>query len=194
MRSRSACDDGAHHARGRGRRDPLRRREARPGWRSTRSSASAATATSTTIPTGRLLRDAKLYEIGAGTSEIRRMLIGREIFEKTAMTTSTAHLSRHGLSVALRPDRAHERDVVCRQVRRGDLASVSCASASRRRFLREHDRGMAAVEQTSNTSASSSPATSSASIRRARDQGQVAAFPPRDAQGATPTRSPPPRC
>ena len=35
-------------------------------------------------PTGRLLRDAKLYEIGAGTSEIRRMLIGREIFEKSA--------------------------------------------------------------------------------------------------------------
>ncbi|WP_434051592.1 MAG: isovaleryl-CoA dehydrogenase [Roseibium sp.] len=35
-------------------------------------------------PTGRLLRDAKLYEIGAGTSEIRRMLIGREIFSKTA--------------------------------------------------------------------------------------------------------------
>jgi isovaleryl-CoA dehydrogenase len=34
--------------------------------------------------TGRLLRDAKLYEIGAGTSEIRRMLIGREIFEATA--------------------------------------------------------------------------------------------------------------
>ena len=35
-------------------------------------------------PTGRLLRDAKLYEIGAGTSEIRRMLIGRELFSKTA--------------------------------------------------------------------------------------------------------------
>jgi isovaleryl-CoA dehydrogenase len=34
-------------------------------------------------PTGRFLRDAKLYEIGAGTSEIRRMLIGRELFEKT---------------------------------------------------------------------------------------------------------------
>jgi len=34
-------------------------------------------------PTGRLLRDAKLYEIGAGTSEIRRMLIGREIFSDT---------------------------------------------------------------------------------------------------------------
>ncbi|MBV8963225.1 MAG: isovaleryl-CoA dehydrogenase [Hyphomicrobiales bacterium] len=34
-------------------------------------------------PTGRLLRDAKLYEIGAGTSEIRRMLIGRELFVKT---------------------------------------------------------------------------------------------------------------
>jgi isovaleryl-CoA dehydrogenase len=35
------------------------------------------------FPAGRLLRDAKIYEIGAGTSEIRRMLIGREIFEKT---------------------------------------------------------------------------------------------------------------
>jgi isovaleryl-CoA dehydrogenase len=34
-------------------------------------------------PTGRLLRDAKLYEIGAGTSEIRRMLIGRELFQET---------------------------------------------------------------------------------------------------------------
>src|SRR5580692_6967429 len=34
-------------------------------------------------PTGRILRDAKLYEIGAGTSEIRRMLIGRELFSKT---------------------------------------------------------------------------------------------------------------
>ena len=34
--------------------------------------------------TGRLLRDAKLYEIGAGTSEIRRMLIGRELFQQTA--------------------------------------------------------------------------------------------------------------
>lgn len=34
-------------------------------------------------PTGRLLRDAKLYEIGAGTSEIRRMLIGRELFNQT---------------------------------------------------------------------------------------------------------------
>ena len=33
--------------------------------------------------TGRLLRDAKLYEIGAGTSEIRRMLIGRELFTET---------------------------------------------------------------------------------------------------------------
>ena len=34
-------------------------------------------------PTGRLLRDAKLYEIGAGTSEIRRWLIGRELFEES---------------------------------------------------------------------------------------------------------------
>jgi isovaleryl-CoA dehydrogenase len=36
------------------------------------------------FPAGRLLRDAKLYEIGAGTSEIRRMLIGRELFNETA--------------------------------------------------------------------------------------------------------------
>jgi isovaleryl-CoA dehydrogenase len=35
-------------------------------------------------PAGRLLRDAKLYEIGAGTQEIRRMLIGRELFARTA--------------------------------------------------------------------------------------------------------------
>ena len=35
-------------------------------------------------PTGRLLRDAKLYDIGAGTNEIRRMLIGRELFDETA--------------------------------------------------------------------------------------------------------------
>ena len=36
-------------------------------------------------PTGRLLRDAKLYEIGAGTSEIRRMLIGRELFKESQL-------------------------------------------------------------------------------------------------------------
>jgi isovaleryl-CoA dehydrogenase len=36
------------------------------------------------FPTGRLLRDAKLYDIGAGTAEIRRWLIGRELFEETA--------------------------------------------------------------------------------------------------------------
>ncbi|MFO1257650.1 MAG: isovaleryl-CoA dehydrogenase [Gammaproteobacteria bacterium] len=35
------------------------------------------------FPTGRLLRDAKLYEIGAGTSEIRRLIIGRELFKET---------------------------------------------------------------------------------------------------------------
>jgi len=35
------------------------------------------------FPTGRLLRDAKLFEIGGGTSEIRRMLIGRELFNET---------------------------------------------------------------------------------------------------------------
>jgi isovaleryl-CoA dehydrogenase len=35
------------------------------------------------FPAGRLLRDAKLYEIGAGTSEIRRLIIGRELMKET---------------------------------------------------------------------------------------------------------------
>ncbi len=42
-------------------------------------------------PTGRLLRDAKLYEIGAGTSEIRRMLIGRELFAKSCLTPCSSY-------------------------------------------------------------------------------------------------------
>ena len=41
------------------------------------------------FPAGRLLRDAKLYEIGAGTSEIRRMLIGRELFDETSERMTT---------------------------------------------------------------------------------------------------------
>jgi isovaleryl-CoA dehydrogenase len=45
-------------------------------------------------PTGRLLRDAKLYEIGAGTSEIRRLLIGRELFEESHPEGSEAARSR----------------------------------------------------------------------------------------------------
>jgi hypothetical protein len=40
-------------------------------------------------PTGRLLRDAKLYEIGAGTSEIRRMLIGREMMAGNRVSPSS---------------------------------------------------------------------------------------------------------
>ena len=45
--------------------------------------ALVGTAISTEFPTGRLWRDGKLYEIGAGTSETRRMLIGRELFNET---------------------------------------------------------------------------------------------------------------
>ena len=45
-------------------------------------------------PTGRLLRDAKLYEIGAGTSEIRRLLIGRELFEESHPEGSLAAKNR----------------------------------------------------------------------------------------------------
>jgi isovaleryl-CoA dehydrogenase len=51
-------------------------------WPSTRSRSSAATATSTNSRPAACC-DAKLYEIGAGTSEIRRMLIGRELFNET---------------------------------------------------------------------------------------------------------------
>ena len=43
-------------------------------------------------PAGRLLRDAKLYEIGAGTQEIRRMLIGRELFEAVGMSVEFAQI------------------------------------------------------------------------------------------------------
>ena len=47
-------------------------------------------------PTGRLWRDAKLYEIGAGTSEIRRMLIGRELFAETHVGRCTCtSLAQH---------------------------------------------------------------------------------------------------
>ena len=48
-------------------------------------------------PTGRILRDAKLYEIGAGTNEIRRMLIGRELFDgkSTCATRDVKVLPRH---------------------------------------------------------------------------------------------------
>ena len=78
-----ACDRSEETTRGRGRRDSLRRRKRRNA-RWTRSSCSAATATSTTIRPAVCCATPKLYEIGAGTSsEIRRMLIGRELFEKT---------------------------------------------------------------------------------------------------------------
>ena len=56
----------------------------RPRWRCRRSRRSGGNGYTNDYPVGRLLRDAKLYEIGAGTSEIRRMLIGRELFRTTA--------------------------------------------------------------------------------------------------------------
>ena len=59
------------------------RRRRRPGWPAKRSSAFGGNGYINEYPTGRLWRDAKLYEIGAGTSEIRRMLIGRELFDET---------------------------------------------------------------------------------------------------------------
>ena len=56
----------------------------RPGWRGEAIQALGGNGYINEYPTGRLWRDAKLYEIGAGTSEIRRMLIGRELFAETA--------------------------------------------------------------------------------------------------------------
>ena len=78
-----ACDRGADHAQGRRRRHPLRRREGDLDGAAKRSRRLGGNGYINDYPTGRLLRDAKLYEIGAGTSEIRRMLIGRELFEET---------------------------------------------------------------------------------------------------------------
>ena len=56
----------------------------RPRWRSDAIQLLGGNGYINEYPTGRLLRDAKLYEIGAGTSEIRRMLIGRELFKEFA--------------------------------------------------------------------------------------------------------------
>ena len=78
-----ACDRGRDHARGRRRRDPLCCRERHPVALDA-IQLLGGNGYVNEYPTGRFLRDAKLYEIGAGTSEIRRMLIGRELFNKTA--------------------------------------------------------------------------------------------------------------
>ena len=51
-------------------------------------------------PLGRLWRDAKLYEIGAGTSEIRRMLIGRELFRDLLMSESSANSAQANFRLA----------------------------------------------------------------------------------------------
>ena len=79
-----ACDRGADDAQGRRRRHPLSPPRRRPWWRCEAIQALGGNGYINEYPTGRLLRDAKLYEIGAGTSEIRRMLIGRELFDETA--------------------------------------------------------------------------------------------------------------
>ena len=86
---------------------------------------------------GRLLRDAKLYEIGAGTQEIRRMLIGREIYEATCVTENQrrhavrAHQRRTGLSQGgHRPARSHHR--THDQCRRAAAARDRAGAAVRR--------------------------------------------------------------
>ena len=55
----------------------------RPGWRARASRCYGGNGYINDYPLGRLWRDAKLYEIGAGTCEVRRMLIGRELFAET---------------------------------------------------------------------------------------------------------------
>jgi hypothetical protein len=79
-------------------------------------------------PTGRLLRDAKLYEIGAGTSEIRRMLIGRELF---AMEIAGA-----AALAALPASRARGQGAAPRRAwptRAGPTCASWCADTSTRR-------------------------------------------------------------
>ena len=71
------------HARGRRRRHPLRRREGHP-MRARRHPAPRRQRLHQRLPHRPAAARRQLYEIGAGTSEIRRMLIGRELFEKTA--------------------------------------------------------------------------------------------------------------
>ena len=79
-----ACDRGADHAQGR-RRLPSCYAAEKATWMALEAiQALGGNGYINEYPTGRLLRDAKLYEIGAGTSEIRRMLIGRELFKETA--------------------------------------------------------------------------------------------------------------
>ncbi len=80
---RRLATEGKRLARMRQGRSCMRRRR-RLGWRLEAIQALGGNGYINDYPTGRLLRDAKLYEIGAGTSEIRRMLIGRELFSETA--------------------------------------------------------------------------------------------------------------
>jgi hypothetical protein len=85
LRRGQACDRGDHArtpAQGRRRRHPLLRREGHLDGRRGDPGPGRRGYTNE-YPAGRLWRDAKLYEIGAGTSEIRRMLIGRELFSET---------------------------------------------------------------------------------------------------------------
>ena len=83
LRRRARLRPRPDHAQGRRRRDPLRRREAATRMALDAIQCLGGNGYINDYPTGRLLRDAKLYEIGAGTSEIRRWLIGRELFEET---------------------------------------------------------------------------------------------------------------
>ncbi len=78
-----ACDAGTVHAARRRRMHPVRRRARHAGGAGGDPGAGRQWLHQR-LRTGRLLRDAKLYEIGAGTQEIRRMLIGRELFEAAA--------------------------------------------------------------------------------------------------------------
>ena len=79
LRPRRPC---AHPAQGRRRRDPLSAEKAT--WMAGEAiQALGGDGYTNEYPVGRLWRDAKLYEIGAGTSEIRRMLIGRELYAES---------------------------------------------------------------------------------------------------------------
>ena len=87
LRLRRGCGSAGSrrdHTQGCRRRDSLRRRKSHlDGWRGDQTLGGNGYIND--YPAGRLWRDAKLYEIGAGTSEIRRMLIGRELFQRNPL-------------------------------------------------------------------------------------------------------------
>ncbi len=82
------------------------------------------------------MRDAKLYEIGAGTSEIRRMLIGREIFTETAQAMRRRALLFVAMVHLLGWTGAVDAQPAAKMYRVGVLCPVTCATSDVQAFRR----------------------------------------------------------